>query len=140
MASCQKLSEKEASTMNTMFNSYRMEESHMNRVKDSKSMLLGGLSSDDEEVKDSGKNAKKVNKARPLQILHKERGGNDQEDEVGSTAGALKTTKSLKEDDIKSLKGEDLNVAFIKCTKMASILSQQKLQLKTLEKQLKGSM
>ena len=51
----------------------------------------------------------------------------------------MKTTKSLKEDDIKSLKGEDLNVAFIKCTKMASILS-QKLQLKTLEKQLKGSM
>ena len=51
MASCQKLSEEEASTMNTMFNSYRMEESHMNRVKDSKSMLLGGLSSDDEEAK-----------------------------------------------------------------------------------------
>ena len=128
------------------FQQMKMDEKNFG--KDSMQMVLGALEEkEDEEQGPKGSsssnnkkgkvplNAKLVRKNAFLEEVDEE----TQEEEKGLEEKSKGKQQSLKEEDIKSLTGDDQDAGYNKCTKMASIMEHGALQLKTLRGSLKKS-
>ena len=149
MNSAAQLDEEQADLVAKSFQHMKMD--HRNFGKDSTQMVLGALEDEGDEEEDpkgSSKNKKgsssKVSmdpklllrKNAFLEEVDEETQGEDKVPEDKSKG----KEKSLKEEDIKSLTGEDQDAGYNKCSKMASLMDNKILQLKTLLESLKKSL